>query len=281
MKRIQFLRVSESMKLSQCLHQELQLEFSHAEQLIHIGAIYRNFQRITEDLRIESGDLLRCHLQPKRFRTNICWSEKIVHDSDEFLIVDKPWGLPCQASLDNRIENVHYQLELTYKHPLFITHRLDVGTRGLLVLAKTKRFQTEFNYILESHGAIKIYQASTLGPLLPVGPQTHWMQPHPRAPKILADVSVPTWKICRLEILSGERQTISTDTEINDYRLQLHTGRTHQIRAQLSHALNPIRGDTLYGGVPIAREFEWHALECLELGFTYKRANLTWTIEAD
>lgn len=281
MSRIRFFRVRKPKPLRVFLQTHLQLEDHQADFLINIGAIYCNFQRTIENINLQAGDILRCHTQPKRFLSETQWSEQIVMEHEDFVMVDKPPGLPCQPSLDNRLENVLFQLNQQYKQPLFITHRLDVGTRGLMVLAKNKTFQTHFNQLLEDRQVTKIYEALTVGPTLPCGLLTHWMRPQARAPKILSRDAVDKWKNCILEILSGQllaplpasvvlQTSAQTNRGINHYRLQLQTGRTHQIRAQLSFEQNPLLGDVLYGGPSHQLPFEWHALQCSALTFSYQ-----------
>lgn len=284
MSRIRFFRVSNTMSLINYLQNYLEIGLSEAEFLIEFGAIYCNFQRTVENIELSPGDILRCHIEPKRYLTATDWSKHIVCEEENFFIIDKPAGLPCQPSLDNRIENLLYQISHHTKQSLFITHRLDIGTKGLVLLAKTKLFQTEFNQCLENRTVAKIYETLTLGPQLSPGPQIHWMRPHARSPKILSRTAVEKWKQCHLEILTSKNlaaspSSFSSDSRgINYYRIQLHTGRTHQIRAQLSFEQNPILGDSVYGGQSHQLSFEWQALQCTELAFEHAQKQFHWQL---
>ncbi len=284
MSRIRFFRVEQSTSLSNYLQTHLQIEPSYAEFLIDFGAIYHNFQRTTENIVLSTGDILRCHTEPKRYLNTLDWSRHITFENEHFLIIDKPAGLPCQPSLDNRMENLLYQLSTHTKQSLFITHRLDIGTKGLVLLAKTKSFQTEFTQKLENRTVTKLYEALTLGPPLASGPMIHWMRPHARSPKILSTSSVEKWKLCHLDILTSQNLNSSTlpktdyQSGINYYRIQLHTGRTHQIRAQLSFEQNPILGDVTYGGQRHELPFEWQALQCSELAFEWEQQQFHWQL---
>jgi len=307
MKRIQHFMVNSPVTLKQFLQNEVSLNSDHADFLIKIGAIYQNGQRVLENNQIQIGDLIRCHTEPKRFRSEISWDKHLLFENQDFVIFDKPFGLPCQASLDNRIENLLYLCSQAYKQNLLITHRLDVGTEGLIVLAKNKLFQTEFNRLLESRQVTKIYECLTTGPLLSPGRITHWMLPHPRSPKILSALRGTReiqehWKLCELDILQSKTlnttklfeknqsqgvETKSSNSVVNHYSLQLLTGRTHQIRAQLSFEKNPILGDQLYGSTHFATmtefstpldspKYEWYALKCCELKFEYQSQIFEW-----
>lgn len=283
-RRIRFFRVKRPEKLSRFLMSHLYTSREHAEFLIHLGAIYVNFTRIIDDIQIQAGDILRCHTEPKRFLTDVDWSQRILLETDDFILVDKPAGMPCQMSLDNRIENLHFQLSQYTKLPLFITHRLDVGTQGLIVYGKTSSFQSRFNQSLEQHQVKKIYEAITTGPRLEATKLIHWMRPHARSPKILARSAVEGWKICELDVVDSfsdgpsHFQSLSPACSLNFYRIQLLTGRTHQIRAQLSFEQNPVLGDVLYGGTPIISPWEWYALQCSELSFLDLGQNYHWRL---
>lgn len=292
MKRIHHFIIDQSETLFSLLQRELSLSEERIQSLLSLGAIYQNSERMLENSLLHKTDIIRCHTEPRRFRTHIDWNKHILFENDDFILIDKPPGLPCQPSLDNKIENILHLLSQFIQQNLFITHRLDVGTEGLIILAKHKLFQTTFNQMLESRNVIKIYECLTTGSQLSPSHLTHWMQPHPRAPKILSatygDIEKKErWKQCDLEIFESENlnntlfsktyHTSPSPERLNYYRLQLHTGRTHQIRAQLSFASNPILGDTLYGGIKNTNpEFEKYTLRCCELKFQIQGTLFQW-----
>lgn len=295
MNRIQFLEVKVACPLSELLIQTWQLSHERAHQLIFLGAIYCNFVRVQSDITVLPKDVLRCHLEPRRFTLPSDWNEMVMQETDDFLVVNKPAGIPTQASLDNRVENLLTQLMMHTKQLLFITHRLDVGTGGLIVLAKSRSFQAKFNSLLEHRKVVKVYEAVTTGPALTPGNLHHWMMPSARAPKVLSPVEKTNWKACHLEILSArviDQPTIKIDFTnlcssppyefapgvstpfevemrsskmLNHYKICLHTGRTHQIRAQMAFEKNPILGDSLYGAQLKNKDPENYALRCTEL----------------
>lgn len=299
MNQIIFLKTEQPVLLLEFLQNQLHLKYDQALFLLQIGAIYRSqnhhphlkpsevfFKRETDPILLEPGAILRCHQNPRRFPTYFNWSERVVFENEDFIVINKPPGLPCQPSLDNKIENVVTQLSLFKKQNLFITHRLDVGTSGLLALAKTKEFQVLFNKLLESRLINKYYDTYTQGPSLHLGLKTHWMQPHPRSPKTVSGHYIPGWKPCELVILATEElKSISNSRKsfLNYYRIQLLTGRTHQIRAQLSSMKNFICGDILYGGEPIATENntdknEIYSLQCSQLEFQVNQNHYNFEI---
>ncbi|MDG0816187.1 RluA family pseudouridine synthase [Bdellovibrio svalbardensis] len=239
------------------------LDLPQIHNLLNLGAIYLNGQRLQEDFSVSEGAYLRVHTKPRRFPKNDGkWSERIIFENQYFIIVNKISGLPVHASVDNIRENVQAYLEETLNQPVFLTHRLDVPTRGLIVYGKTAEFQTAFNKMLIARELKKIYRARvTNAP--PMGFLTHFMEPSPRAPKKVDRVEQPGWQNCVLEVLSS---TLLDDGSY-EVKIHLHTGRTHQIRAQLGFENCPIIGDHAYGAEKIWEE-ERIELEACELEFT-------------
>lgn len=239
------------------------LDLSQIKNLLNLGAIYLNGQRLQEDFSVSDGAYLRVHTKPRRFPPNDgLWHERIIFENAHFIIVNKISGLPVHASVDNIRENVQAYLEETLKHPVFLTHRLDVPTRGLIVYGKTAEFQTAFNKMLIARELKKIYRARVSTPPT-LGLLTHYMEPSPRAPKKVDRVEHPGWQNCVLEVLSA---TLLADGTY-EVKIHLHTGRTHQIRAQLGFEKCPIIGDHAYGAEKIWAE-DRIELEACELEFT-------------
>lgn len=235
------------------------LNINHADQLmlLEFGAIYLANTRLTPksmqsheellQIEIQHNDYLRVHTKPRRF-PQFEMKKRIVYQDEHMLVVDKPAMLPVHASVDNLKENLLAYLEAELQQKLYITHRLDTATRGLLVVAKTTAYQTAFNFLIKNHGIQKIYQAVVPEP----GPGKlfleHFMEPSPRSPKTVRSHPFVGGLLCQLKI-----QEIQPSQHQGFVRLtvQLLTGRTHQIRAQLCAEGFPIRGDKTYGGLPV------------------------------
>lgn len=248
--------------ISDVLLSNLDLDLPQIKNLLNLGAIYLNGQRLTEDFSVSEGAYLRVHSKPRRFPANDGkWAERIIFENEHFIIVNKISGLPVHASVDNIRENVQAYVEQTLGHAVYLTHRLDVPTRGLICYAKTTEFQSAFNKMLINREMKKIYRARvTNAPKL--GILTHYMEPSPRAPKTVSREEQPGWQNCILEIL--EKKELADGSF--ELRIHLHTGRTHQIRAQLGHEKCPIIGDHAYGAQKISIE-EKIELEACELEF--------------
>jgi 23S rRNA pseudouridine1911/1915/1917 synthase len=217
---------------------------NEAQRLISFGAVYLDRQRVRSNQPVFSGQYIRVHIQPKRFPVaGINWHSRIVVHNGDFVVVNKPSGVPVHATVDNACENVLYQLSDFLGTPLYITQRLDTEVSGLLVLAKTKAFQREFNGLLVERKVKKRYRALvTAAPAL--GRYVHYLESSKRSPKAVHTTEGPNSQRCALTVLNV--RPIRTVSQF-DVEIDLETGRTHQIRAQLSAMGSPIVGDALYG----------------------------------
>ncbi|NBX67600.1 MAG: hypothetical protein EBR01_01400 [Proteobacteria bacterium] len=110
--------------------------------LFSLGAIYKNKKRVLVDEKIQPKEQLQIYLMPKRYPIEqIDWKSLIVKETDAFLVLNKPAGIPVHSTDDNLIENVLFQLRTRLDQELWITHRLDTIVSGLMVLAKTPEYQ--------------------------------------------------------------------------------------------------------------------------------------------
>lgn len=216
-------------------------------ELLALGAIYKNKRRILKPtVEILRGDYLRIHSQPKRYQVNhIDWATRIAAHNKDFVLVDKPSGIPVHPMSDNIQENVLTQLGDHLKVLLLPTNRIDVPTSGLVLFARNETFQRQFNEWLRNRQVRKEYDALVESPVPHHGLLVHYMDKGPRAPKQVCVTEGNGWQRCELEILEQEMEN-----GVCRVRIRLLTGRTHQIRCQLSALGRPILGDAMYGGRP-------------------------------
>lgn len=227
----------------ECLAQHFKLDKRRVDELFSLGSIYSNKLRVTTDRKLVRGAYLRIHLQPKRFTvSHIDWTKRILFENNDFIVANKPVGVPVHATVDNTEENVLQQLRHLTKKNLLVTQRLDVPVAGLLVFAKNNDFQRKFNRWLGENKIQKTYTALCEG-TVPLGLKVHYMEPSERSPKTVMEEVMPGWQRCELTVLS----CVSEAEKFSKITIQLHTGRTHQIRVQLAKLGNPILGDRMYG----------------------------------
>ena len=176
----------------------------------------------------------------------------IVHEDEHLLFIDKPAGMvvhPAPGNPTGTLVNAllhHFPPLKNVGEPTRpgIVHRIDKGTTGLLVVAKEQPCYEGLRALFDTHSIERKYQALVHGhPIPPHGKLvcTIGRNPHNRL-KMKAHIQ-------------GGKEAISyyavkeSFGQFSHLELSLETGRTHQIRIQLSHLLKkPILGDALYGG---------------------------------
>lgn len=242
----------------------LNLPKNRAEWLIALGAVYVNNQRTLEsELPILTQTTIRVHTSPRRFPNP--GKIQVLEENEDFIIVDKPHGIPVHPTVDNIKENLQYYLQKQIQSRVYVTHRLDTATGGILLYAKNNDFLSAFNKCLSERQVQKIYQCQTQGPILSPQILTHYMESSPRAPKVVHKQTFETGILCQLEIL----ESIANPDGVNSYTIRLITGRTHQIRSQLGFEKNPILGDLAYGS-KISLPAASIALKSTEMSFEHK-----------
>ena len=241
----------------------LKLNKQNVFDLLNLGAIYIDNYRQDEDQRIKENKLFRVHTKPRRHFTGHDWSQLIIFENSDFLILNKPSGIPSHAGVDNKIDNSLYQTERARQVKLHITHRLDTLTEGLIVYGKTQRFVNSFNQQIKNRQIKKKYVALVETSEILPKKLVHYMENSLRAPKKVTEYFQEKSALCELEI---ENQIVQQDSSW--IKINLLTGRTHQIRAQTSAMKAPIVGDTLYGST-LARENNSIALRACEIEFLW------------
>lgn len=250
--------------LNKIISDVLTLQPQEADFLIQLGSVYVSGKRAHLLDQVEENTQIRVHTKPRRYPVNYDWKSKIVFEHQDFIVLNKPNNIPSHPSVDNQIENSLTQLSMAIDKKLFITHRLDTLTEGLIVYGKNSEFVNGFNIQLQKKLITKKYVALVETTKTLPTHLVHYMEPSPRAPKKVSQVATDGWDFCELKIEQQKMFDRHSWIKIN-----LLTGRTHQIRSQISEAGAPIIGDKLYGSQRLEDENKI-ALRAQEIEFQWQ-----------
>jgi 23S rRNA pseudouridine1911/1915/1917 synthase len=176
------------------------------------------------------------------------WS--ILLDDPSFLVINKPTGLLSQSTygVDSLLFQVRRYLagrESTSKAPFAeLPHRIDRGTSGIVLVARNRNALRHFGEQFHSRKIAKSYLVAVAGQPEPEnGRWNDWLRKIPDSPK--AKVVSPDSEGAREAILNYRTLIRNADTSI--HRVELETGRMHQIRLQFASRGFPVLGDQAYG----------------------------------
>lgn len=168
---------------------------------------------------------------------------------DKFIIVcKKPPGIPTQTPKSGVTDMVsllkNYRVSKGEPPYLGLVHRLDQPVEGVMVFAKTQASAAALSSQMQNHTFEKYYYAVTEGIFQPAfGTLEDYLLRDGRS-NVSSVVPKGTTGAKRSELFY---ETVSTKDDRSLVRVQLKTGRHHQIRVQLAHAGHPIIGDKKYG----------------------------------
>ncbi|CAK9187777.1 unnamed protein product [Ilex paraguariensis] len=242
------------------------------------GKTFREAQktfRITWiDEFVERGMYLRVHVHPKRFPRcyEIDWKSRIIAVTESYVILDKPAATSVGGTTDNIEEScaTFATRALGLTTPLMTTHQIDNCTEGCVVLARTKEYSSVFHGKIREKKVKKLYLALAAAPV-PTGVITHYMRPVNIAPRLISEEFVKGWQLCQLDVLECRKVPwpnaliekkygiVDCGWPSKDFayecKINLLTGRTHQVRVQLAAIGAPIVGDSRYMPAAIAEMF--------------------------
>jgi len=170
----------------------------------------------------------------------------IIHEDEHLMVINKPAGLVVHPAAGNHTGTLLNAL-LNHVHGLInlpragIVHRLDKDTTGLMVVAKTLEALTDLVEQLADRTVSREYQAVAVGAMTGGGTVDAPMGRHPLQRKLMAVLS------------KGGKRAVTHYRVLTRFphhthiRVNLETGRTHQIRVHMAHIGFALVGDATYG----------------------------------
>lgn len=161
-----------------------------------------------------------------------------VYEDDDLVVINKPSGM---LSVPGRIDDYSVETVMRQRYPdSFVAHRLDMGTSGLLIVAKNGEAYRSLQQQFIHHEVRKKYVALLERPAQGTGVISLPLRPDPmNRPRQVVDMEHGKRAVTRYEFISDRMVALWPET-----------GRTHQLRIHCAHPdglCNPIVGDELYG----------------------------------
>jgi 23S rRNA pseudouridine1911/1915/1917 synthase len=209
----------------------------------------------------------------------------IVYQDEDLVVVDKPVGVAAHPSVGWEGPTVLGALAaagirvatIGAAERAGIVHRLDAGTSGLMVVAKSERAYSELKRQFHDREVTKIYHAVVQG------------HPDPLSGTIDAPIGRHPGSSWKFAVTAEGKdsvthyETLEAFPGASQLEIHLETGRTHQIRVHMAAARHPCVGDAMYGADPtlsarlgLARQW----LHAMRLGFRHPTTGETVSFES-
>jgi 23S rRNA pseudouridine1911/1915/1917 synthase len=265
------------------------LSRTRAADLAAAGAVTLQRRPVGKSDRVSAGDWLEVALPDPAAAVTVVAEPvpgmEIIHDDSEIVVVDKPVGVAAHPSVGwtgptvvGGLAAAGYRISTSgAPERQGVVSRLDVGTSGLMVVAKSERAYSLLKRAFKARQVDKTYHAMVQG------------LPDPVEGTIDAPIGRHPGQDYKFAVMNGGKPSVTHYTVIEAFRsaslldIHLETGRTHQIRVHFSAVRHPCVGDLTYGADPVlARrlglERQW--LHAVGLGFEHPGSGEHVTFES-
>jgi 23S rRNA pseudouridine1911/1915/1917 synthase len=228
---------------------------SFAAEITEAGGVSVDGRAMDKSDRLSAGGWLEVSWQPKeevRIIPLAVPELTIVHDDDDIVVIDKPVGVAAHPSVGwtgptvlGALAAAGFRISTSgAAERAGIVHRLDAGTSGLMVVAKSEHAYTVLKRAFHDRTVEKIYHAVVQGHPDPlVGTIDAPIGRHPKS----------DWKFA---VIADGKPSVTHYETIEAFpsacllEIHLETGRTHQIRVHMAAQRHPCVGDAMYGADP-------------------------------
>lgn len=220
-------------KLSKILSEELSVRYNLIWKLLKHKDVKVSGVRVSKDILVDAGEIVEVYLSEEK--------PVIVFENDDLIVARKPQGI---ETINENYEDFKTRVQNFLKQEVYAVHRLDRNTEGLVIFAKNERAKMSLDKAIKNREIEKFYLAEVVG--VPEKPQQNLVAYLKKdAEKSL--VCVSDKKLAGFEEIKTNYKTITNNDLLSILEIKLVTGKTHQIRAHLSHIGFPVLGDEKYG----------------------------------
>ena len=234
----------------------LGLSRSKVAELASSGAIRVDGEPAGKSDRVIAGSMLEVDLPTApsgvQVTPQVVAGVKIVYDDEHIIVVDKPVGVAAHPSLGwdgpsvtEHLAGAGFRISTSgAPERQGVVQRLDVGTSGLMVVAKSERAYTVLKQAFRDRTVDKTYHTLVQG------------HPDPFEGTIDAPIGRHPGADYKMAVRAGGRRSVTHYRTLEAHRgatlleVKLETGRTHQIRVHMAAIKHPCVGDPTYGANP-------------------------------
>ena len=268
----------DGLRLDAAISRLFGLSRTAAADLVGAGAATLDGNAVVKSERVTAGAVLELDLpEPDRAPAappEVVPGLAVLHEDDDLLVVDKPVGVAAHPSpgwegptvIGGLAAAGHRVSTSGAEERQGIVHRLDVGTSGCMVVAKSERAYTVLKDAFRDRTVDKRYHALVQG------------HPDPSTGTVDAPIDRHPTSAYKFAVVAGGRDSVTHYETLEAFRhaslldIHLETGRTHQIRVHMAALKHPCVGDVTYGADPtlskrLGLERQW--LHAVRLGFAH------------
>ncbi|MBP1325532.1 23S rRNA pseudouridine1911/1915/1917 synthase [Leucobacter exalbidus] len=250
---------------------------SFAVEIVQAGGVLLDGRELGKSDRLSAGAWLEVSWEEKRGPEVVpvhLPELGIVHDDDDIVVINKPAGVAAHPSLGwdgptvlGALAGAGFRIATSGPpERQGIVHRLDAGTSGLMVVAKSERAYSDLKRAFKAREVSKIYHTVVQG------------HPDPFSGTIEGSIGRHPGHEWKFAVTSDGKPSITHYETLEAFpyatllEVTLETGRTHQIRVHMSAQRHPCVGDSMYGADPTLTERlglsrQW--LHAMRLGFRH------------
>jgi 23S rRNA pseudouridine1911/1915/1917 synthase len=245
----------DGLRLDVAISRLLGLSRTVAAELIDTGRVLIDGAESPRSTRVPGGALLEVSMPepaPPAAPEPVA-GLTVLYDDDDVVVVDKPVGVAAHPSpgwtgptVVQGLAAMGYQIATSgAAERQGVVHRLDVGTTGVMAVAKSERAYSQLKRAFKSRTVDKRYSALVQGhPDPTTGTVDAPIDRHPSADHKFAVVAGGRPSVTHYETEEAFRAATLLD-------ITLETGRTHQIRVHMAALRHPCVGDLTYGADPV------------------------------
>lgn len=266
-------------RVDAALSRLLGLSRTRAAELVAAGLVELDGRVPQKSERVEPGSMLEASIPAPRLAVVVAEEVegmRVVFEDDDFVVVDKPVGVAAHPSVGwtgptvvGHLAGAGVRISTSgASERQGIVQRLDVGTSGLMTVAKSEQAYSVLKQAFRDRTVDKTYHSLVQG------------HPDPSIGTIDAPIARHPKHDFKFTVRSDGRPSVTHYDTLEAHRyaslltIKLETGRTHQIRVHMSALHHPCVGDLQYGADPtlaqrVGLERQW--LHAVRLGFDHPR----------